>query len=339
MQKIISRLGSHIVEGVEYPNLPSIAKEYGMTLNCVYKRYSRGCRGDNLVPEKKRKNYVKPIIKPKYRYIVNGVGYKSKRQACKINNIKEITVRKRMDRGWSFEEALTTPTRFHYVPNDDLGSGTAKSITVEGKEFRTISEAAREYGLIPENVQAALQKGFTIEQALKLEIRPTLDSFYFEGQFYRNRKHLSRKFNFPPSLLRNRLNRGLTIREALNLGNKNIGNEGRYNEEVFKRNPDLANKSGKLYFASVLINNKKRYKIGITAKNIIDRLAKEFVIYKLIKCVKKPLYHCYLLEKRLLNNFSIYRDRKIKPDQLDGYKEVFDFPNKVVENITKILEN
>ena len=51
MRKIISRLGSHIVEGVEYPNLPSIAKEYGMTLNSIYKRYSRGCRGDELVPK------------------------------------------------------------------------------------------------------------------------------------------------------------------------------------------------------------------------------------------------------------------------------------------------
>ena len=39
-----SRLGSHIVEGVVYPNLPSIAEEYGMSLNTVYKRYSRGIK-------------------------------------------------------------------------------------------------------------------------------------------------------------------------------------------------------------------------------------------------------------------------------------------------------
>ena len=58
MRKIISRLGSHIVEGVEYPNLPSIAKEYGMTSNAVYKRWSRGYKGDELVPKKKHKNYI-----------------------------------------------------------------------------------------------------------------------------------------------------------------------------------------------------------------------------------------------------------------------------------------
>jgi len=339
MRKIISRLGSHIVEGVEYPNLPSIAKEYGMTLNSIYKRYSRGCRGDNLVPEKKRKNYIKPVKIIKYRHVVNGIGYKSRRQACKKYNIKEVTVRKRMERGWSLENAVTTPARFHYVPNDDLGSGTARSVTIEGKEFRTISEAAREYDLIPENVLAALQKGFTVEQALKLEIKPTEHSFFFEGKLYKSKEHLCRTFNFSITILRNRLNRGLTIRDALNLGNENIGNEGRYNQEIFERNQDLANRSGKLYFASVLINNKQRYKIGITAKTIRERLSKEFLSYRLIKFIKKSLYQCYLLEKQLLNKFSIYRDREINPEQLDGYKEVFDFPEEVVENIKSILDN
>ena len=52
----ISRLGSHIVEGVEYPNLPSIADEYGMSLNTVYKRYSRGYRGHMFF------NYEKSLI-------------------------------------------------------------------------------------------------------------------------------------------------------------------------------------------------------------------------------------------------------------------------------------
>ena len=64
MRKIISRLGSHVVEGVEYPNLPSIAEAYGITNNCVYKRYSRGAKGDDLVPEKNRKNYPCPHTCP-----------------------------------------------------------------------------------------------------------------------------------------------------------------------------------------------------------------------------------------------------------------------------------
>src|ERR1044072_7267977 len=50
---LVSNLGSHIVEGVEYENLPSIARAYGMKEMTVYKRYNRGKRGDDLVPPQK----------------------------------------------------------------------------------------------------------------------------------------------------------------------------------------------------------------------------------------------------------------------------------------------
>ncbi len=339
MKKIISRLGSHIVEGVEYPNLPSIADEYGMSLNTIYKRYSRGHRGDNLIPEKKRKNYVKKIVKPNYKYIIDGVGYKSKRQACKINNINEITVRKRIERGWSLKDALTTPARFHYVVNDDAGSGTAKCVNVNGRYFRTVADAAREYGLIPENVQSALKSGLTINQALKLDIRPTRDSFYFEGNFYRDKEHLCRKLNFSTTLLRNRLNRGLTIREAINLGSNHILSKGRYNLTILKRDPILAKKPAKLYFARTFINENKRYKIGITTQKVINRLSAEFQRYKILKLIKETLLNCYLLEKKILINFSKYRDKSITPEQMDGYTEVFDLPENEVENIKSILDN
>ena len=332
-----STLGSHIVEGVVYPNLPSIAEEYGMSLNAVYKRYSRGCRGDKLVPKKKHKNYVPPKKEIKYKFFVNGIGYKSYQDACRKNDVNYITFRKRyFVYGWSLERALAVPSGW---TRGGQGTFTSRSITVENKDYNSIADAARNYGLTPETILAALNTGATINQAFKLEMRPTEDTFEFEGRFYKNKEHLCREFKFPYTVLNNRLRKGLTIREAIDLGPNNLGNEGRYNREIFKRNPSLANTNGKLYFASVLINNNHRYKIGITAKTIRERLSKEFLSYRLIKYVKKSLYQCYLLEKKLLNTYSIYRDREINPDQLDGYKEVFDFPEDVVENIKSILDN
>ena len=35
-----SKIGSHVVEGKVYINLTSVAEEYGMSLNSIYKRYS-----------------------------------------------------------------------------------------------------------------------------------------------------------------------------------------------------------------------------------------------------------------------------------------------------------
>ena len=337
MRKIISKLGSHIVEGVEYPNLPSIAKEYGMTSNAVYKRWSRGYKGDELVPEKKHKNYVPPKKEIKYKFFVNGVGYKSYQDACRRNNVNYITFRKRyFVYGWSLERALAVPSG---LTRAGQGTFTSRSITVENKEYKSIADAARNYGLTPETILAALNTGATINQAFKLEMRPTEDTFEFEGKFYKNKEHLCREFKFPSSVLNNRLRKGLTIRQSIDLGPKNLGNEGRYNREIFKRNPDLATTPGKFYFASVFINENKRYKIGITTQRIKNRLSKEFYSYKILKLLKKPLLQCYLLEKQLLKTFSKYRDTNITSDQLDGYKEVFNFPEDVVETIKSIIDN
>ena len=331
-----SRLGSHIVQGVVYPNLPSIAEEYGMSLNTVYKRYSRGCRGDELVPEKKQKNYLPPKKEINYKFYVNGVGYKSYQDACRRNDVNYITFRKRyFEYGWSLERALAVPSG---LTNGNQGTFTSRSITVENKQYNSIAAAARNYGLTPETVIASLNNGATINQAFKMEMRPTENSFEFEGKNYRDKQHLCRELKFPYTLLCNRLRKGLTIRESIDLGPNNLGNEGRYNQQIFERNPNVANSDGKLYFASVLINNNNRYKIGITTKTIRERLSKEFLSYRLIKYVKKSLYKCYLLEKQLLNKFSVYRDREINPGQLDGYKEVFNFPEEVVEKIKLIFE-
>lgn len=330
-----STLGSHMVEDVEYPNLPSIAKEYGMSLNSVYKRYSRGYRGDDLVPKKRRKNYVPPKKEVKYKFYIKGKGYKSYQDACRKNNINYITFRKRRAWGWSLERALTTPILWY---RGGSGISTSRAITVENKEFESVAEASRHYGLTPENVVKALQDGSTINQAFKLEIKPTVDSFEFEGKFYKNRKHLCEELNFPISVLQNRLHKGLTIRKSIDLGPKNLGNEGRYNREILERDPELAAKPANFYFVIVIINGNKRHKIGITTQKIKNRLSKEIYSYKILKLVKKPLLQCYLLEKQLLTEFSMYRDTNITSDQLDGYKEVFNFPFDVVENIKMIVD-
>lgn len=333
-----SKIGSHVVEGKVYINLTSVAEEYGMSLNSIYKRYSRGHRGDELVPRKKHKSYIEPIKIPNYKFFVKGIGYMSKADACRKNNINYITFRKRMEWGWSLEDALTIPTKFYFCPNDDLGSGTAKSVIVEGKNFRSISEAARQYGLSPECVAESLRTGDTIEQAFKLVGKATLHSFTYKGKNFRDLRHLANHFNFPYNLLTSRIQFGkLSIEEALSLGKTKILSVGRYNKTILERNKELASKTGELYFANVIINHNKRYKIGITSHKARDRLSKEFSWYNIIKLVRMPLYNCYLIEKKLLNVLSEYRDLSITPDQLDGYQEVFDLPEEIVKKIESFI--
>ncbi len=99
----------HSVEGIKYPNLNAVAgayKEKGGTLNCVYKRYQRGHRGDDLIPEKKRESYIQPIEESKPGFTIGGTKYKSEADACRKLDVKYVTYRKRKRLGWSNEEAL-----------------------------------------------------------------------------------------------------------------------------------------------------------------------------------------------------------------------------------------
>ena len=337
-KSIRHKLGSHKVEETIYPNLSAVATEYGIPLNTIYKRYSRGSRGNDLIPRNRHKSFVEPVLSKNYKFFVKGIAYKSKADACRKNNINYITFRKRLQYGWSLEDALTVPTQIYFNPNNTLGSGTAKNITIEGKQFCSIAVAARTYGLTPENVHQSLKEGNSIEVAFKLEKKKSVHEFEYNGKYYHHLRHLAEELDFPYNLLSSRVNfNKLSIDEALSLGKAKILSVGRYNKTIFERNSKLAESMGELYFANVIINQNKRCKIGITSQKAKDRLSKEFSWYNIIKLVKMPLYNCYLIETKLLNIFSKYRDLSIKPDQLDGYQEVFDFPEEIIEEIKSII--
>ncbi|HVE56659.1 MAG TPA: hypothetical protein VNB22_07515, partial [Pyrinomonadaceae bacterium] len=107
---LVTRLGSHTVDGVEYENLPSIARAYGLKESLVYRRYHRGLRGTELIPPKLRKDYVPPPPKPKkpsrWQIEVKGVVYRSLREACRILGIEIHTYRNRLNRGCTVEQSL-----------------------------------------------------------------------------------------------------------------------------------------------------------------------------------------------------------------------------------------
>ena len=141
MKKVISRLGSHNIEGKLYPNLPSICKDYNISLNAIYKRWSRGKRDDDLVPLKKRKAYLPPIIKPKYKLIINGLGYKSYAEACRKLNVEFITFRKRKEKGFSVRQSLGLDPMpdGRNKPNKKKGKRTYKKIelVINGKKYKS----------------------------------------------------------------------------------------------------------------------------------------------------------------------------------------------------------
>ena len=335
--------GPYVVEGVAYRGLPDVAKEYGITERAIYKRYSRGKRGDDLVPKKKRKDYVEP--EKKYKYYINGVGYKSIADACRKNGIKHITYNKRIEWGWTQEEALGIKMREN-IPVTSLFHKKyhgkkrvkGKEVNIDGKKFQSIAEASRYFKRDTAAVEALVLRGRTLRQALGLDLIETSNLIIYRGKKYANLRALAKKIKINYGLLASRIKDGISVDEAINLGPDHISNEGRYNKKIFQKNPGLASSNGFLYFVSIYIENKQRYKIGITKNSVENRLNQEGHDFTIIKTFKSTLFECYLLEQKLIRKFSNYRDKKIKADQLDGHTEIFDLPKDIVNKIINLIE-
>lgn len=158
-------LGSHMVEGVEYPNLPAVARAYGIKDMTIYRRHHRGFRGDDLIPLKKRKNYVPPPPKPSVRQVeIAGVTYKSLSEAFRVLGIDKHTFYNRYKRGYPFEQCLGL------VPFADGRKTRARTFEYKGEKL-TLRDIQEKFGLYPDTFLKRLERGYSIEEALTKESR------------------------------------------------------------------------------------------------------------------------------------------------------------------------
>lgn len=153
-------LGSHMVEGVEYPNLPSIARAYGIKEMTVYRRHYKGHRGDNLVPLKKRKSYVPPEPKPSPRQVeFNGVTYKNLTEALRILGVEKHTFYNRIVRKYPIEQCLGIE------PFADRRKTRARTFEYKGEKL-TFKDIWERFGLYQSTFLNRLERGLSMEEAL-----------------------------------------------------------------------------------------------------------------------------------------------------------------------------
>ena len=330
-----SRAGTHIVEGNVYKFLNDIAEAYGMNQNALYKRYSRGKRGDDLVPLKKRKNYVEPVKEIKYKLYVEGKGFKSEAEACKYYGVKVVTYKSRKYKGYSIEECLgikENPALGGRRINSRQRYHKSKEVIVNKVKYVSIADAAREHNKTPEQVSAFMNQGRTIEQALGVEDYETKHSIEYKGKTYKNKKALAKEFGLSHILLSSRISLGYSLEEALEVGDK-IVNEGKFNRTILERDKNLASKKAVTYFIKIFIDERELYKIGITTKSIKQRLSGQN--YQIMNAFKGSLMDCFELEQTLLKNFKHRQVSNIKGDKLDGYTEIFDLSSEDIIEIKK----
>lgn len=438
----VTKLGEHVVEGKVYENLPSISKEYGITLNTIYKRYSRGCRGDDLIPLNKRKSYKEPVKEEEYGFYADGVGYVTAAAACRklgvkyvtynsrlragrsveqalgiapvvdgrvargktycvngdkktveelsqIYNVSLSTIRDRLKRGASIRQALNldeipigslvkqkeVKTKKREIIRLEVGGkifksyksladaydlpdytvrqrivdygysaedavkieGKGNAIVVEGVSYESNSAAAEAFGLTAEILYARLDKGWTVREALLLDVKENSWTIIYEGNSYKSLPSLAIEVDIPVNTLRRRIMQGMSLEEAINAGERTI-NAGRYNLTILERDDELAEKPAYLYFVAIIINNKKRFKIGITTQTVDMRLGQQYE-FETIKTIKGTLKDCFLLEQDIISLLSNKKDPEITSDMLDGYSEIFILDNNDILFINEILED
>ena len=391
-EKTGRKISPYEVEGVIYATLPDVARAYNLNHNAVYKRYARGKRGDDLVPPKKRKNYIEPPKKQKkqikYKLTVQGKSFVSEMEACRYYDVRYITYRKRKYKGYSAEECLGLKEIFdkrtvqdkarnvgkqppiklevggkiytsytslaraydlpHYVVNQRIKKygytpeeavsikGKGKQLIVEGKKYNTMAEAARAYGKTSGQLLSQISLGRTMEQALGIEEYYGENSFEWNGKKYKSKKEFAEEYGMPERLLVTRLANGMSIEDALEQGDEKIINQGRYNKTILQRDSDLAQSRAHIYFISLMIDEIKHYKVGITTQSS-PRARLTGLNYKIIKTAQSSLINCYELEQLILKKYKHRKATDIKADVVDGYTEIMDLSDKEVSSIIMLM--
>lgn len=159
---------------------------------------------------------------------VEGKKFKSLSEAARYYGLAPKTVRERIKSyGWTLEEAFGLSERESPKPS----SRTYPSqLTVEGKTFKSLREAARHFSLSPQLVRRRMARGWTAEQALELEKAPvefhanatqvTLRSGDLTKQ-YGSVKDAALDYGLAPATVRARIKSlGWTLEEALGLSER-----------------------------------------------------------------------------------------------------------------------
>ncbi len=181
-----------------------------------------------------------------------------------------------------------------------------------------------------------MNKGRTLEEALGLDVADLRNTITYEGIKYRSLKELCEKKDLKTTTVQSRINRGMTLDEAILEGDY-IENEGRYNLKILKRDKELSNSTGYVYFVKLILNDEWKHKIGITAKSTEQRM--KGIKYELLFEVSSTLINCYKFEQELLKKYKHKRDLRKGGQDLDGFTEVLNLDTNEEKEIITTMQN
>ena len=227
-ERLLEHSGKKIIgpDGKEYKSITALAKAYGCNYDIVRRRLKKGFSVEDAISKSKfaNKREVEKFVGP------DGKEFKSLRALTKAYEYNYDTVRRRLKKGISLEDALSKE-RISRKPTDK------KFIAPDGKEYGSIKALAKAYGCNYDTVQRRLKKGFSVEDAISKSklLNANKKIVGPDGKEYDSIKSLSKAYECNYNIVRYRLKQGMSLEDALSKekipsgcpGKKIIGPDGK----------------------------------------------------------------------------------------------------------------
>lgn len=298
------------IDGVSL-NVKEASEKYQIPYSTILDRLHRGATAAQAVGIQEIKDgelktqaevYKVRSERIKKEYVVGGVSYYSVAELARAYDLPPSLVYNRMrDNGWSAERAV----------KEEI----SEKVTINGKQYRSAMSAWESVGLTNfVTYQGRKTKGFSLEVCLGLQPLPSEEKYQIGEMTYGSISEVANAYNLTVGQLASRLNT-MTLEEAVVYTPSN----GRYTAASFKRNPELANSKGILYFIKIKLSDGVLHKIGITQKETSQR----FNSYKfeLIHEVRGRLQELYEMEQLIVKEFSDLHYRA--EEEFEGRTETF----------------
>lgn len=309
--------------GIEYKSLNDLFKSKasnGISYSSFLMRINKGWELERALKEKD--NRCIPVQ-------VNGVIYNNIRHA--YYSLKPSatlhTVRDRLSNQWSAEDAfeIIDGRKTHIYNNHVIVNGTTYRSAMNA--WKTIGKTS----LYTYNYRK--RNGYSLEVCLGFEKLPTLERYRYKlhGKTYNSIQEIARKYGLTTSQLSARLRR-MSLEEAIDYYPLS---GGIYCETIFKRNNDLAQSIGRLYFIRITFHKGILHKVGITQRDVSQRF--NGFNFHTIAEYKGPLSLAYKIEQKVLKKFNDYRYRA--NDDFSGKTETFLLTDDKEAEVTRFISS
>ncbi len=209
---------SQFIDGNYFRSISEACLFYGIRKDKYQDRKKRGWSpkqifGIHPPPPKKHPNY-QPIE-------VGTFSFPSKEAATRYFGLHEHAVSARLNAGWTLEEAVGLKER-----DKDARKGkhpNSQVIIVNGKEYPSLSVAARDFRIKPQTLSKRLRAKWSIEESLGLKKRmgslkgkhPSSKAVVVDGKEFLSLSMAAEEFGVSHQTLSRRLRENWTIEEAV----------------------------------------------------------------------------------------------------------------------------